>query len=299
MISAIVLAYNRCAEVLITIEKLKQIRVELPFDLEIVVVDNASADDTTPQIKAAHPDIVLVTKKTNNGIAGWNEGFAIAKNRYFLVLDDDSHPYNGLVEAVERLENNPDIGILPFQIKDVNLGTDPLLDPEEAWKDNEDVAGFIGCGAIIRKSLYEKIGGFAEWIYLYTHEFEYAIRCLNAGYRINFFGKGVVIHRVSSLNRSNKRLRVYSTRNELLIIYKYFKNDKAKYLFRIFINHLKFIRREGMASGYYVWLGFYEFLKKKKSLKKTPVAVNVQEYFANNFWSTKPIFSHQRKQAGK
>ena len=118
------------------------------------------------------------------------KGFKIAKDKYFFVLDDDSHIHSGLEEAIKRLEQNPDIGLLPFQIKDINLGTDPDLDPEDAWKDNEEVVGFIGCGAIIRKELYDKIGGFAEWIYLYTHEFEYSIRALGCRLQDQFFWKG-------------------------------------------------------------------------------------------------------------
>jgi len=295
MVSAIILAYNRRSEVLITIDKLKEYRRKLPFDLEIIVVDNASVDDTSLQIKQHHPDITLVTKKVNNAIAGWNDGFKIANGKYFLVLDDDSHIISGLPEAVKRMEDNPDIGILPFQIVDKNLGYDPDLDPEEAWKDNQDVVGFIGCGALISRKVYDKIGGFAEWIYLYTHEFEYSIRCLEAGYRINFFGKGIVIHRTSAINRSNKRIRTFATRNELLIVHKYFKNDKGKYLFRVLVNNLKFIRREGLTSGMYIMQGFFKYLKAKSGLPSTPVSLKTQDNFAENFWSTKPIFSVNRK----
>ena len=295
MVSAIILAYNRRSEVLITIDKLKEYRRKLPFDLEIIVVDNASVDDTSLQIKQHHPDITLVTKKVNNAIAGWNDGFKIANGKYFLVLDDDSHIISGLPEAVKRMEDNPDIGILPFQILDKNLGYDPDLDPEEAWKDNQDVVGFIGCGALISRKVYDKIGGFAEWIYLYTHEFEYSIRCLEAGYRINFFGKGIVIHRTSAINRSNKRIRTFATRNELLIVHKYFKNDKGKYLFRVLVNNLKFIRREGLTSGMYIMQGFFKYLKAKSDLPSTPVSLKTQDNFAENFWSTKPIFAGNRK----
>ena len=74
MVSAIILAYNRCSEVLITIQKLKEYRATLSFPLNIIVVDNASVDDTSDKINLHHPDITLVTKKINNGIAGWNEG---------------------------------------------------------------------------------------------------------------------------------------------------------------------------------------------------------------------------------
>lgn len=296
MISAVVLAYNRCAEVLLTIAKLKDYQKNLPFELEIIVVDNASNDDTSFKIKNAHPDIQLITKVKNNGIAGWNDGFQVARHKYILVLDDDSHPFSGIEEAVLRMDQNPDIGILPFQIKDPAMGTDPDLDPEEAWKDGDDVVGFIGCGALIRRKLYEDIGGYAEWIYLYTHEFEYGIRCLDAGYRINFFGKGVIIHRTSSINRSNKRIRVFATRNELLIVHKYFAKDKFKYLLRVLVNNMKFAKREGVFSAYYVFLGYCNFLKIKCEILVTPVSIKTQQYFADNFWSTKPIFSANKKQ---
>jgi len=293
MVSAIILSYNRCAEVLLTIDKLKNYRKIIPFELEIIVIDNASVDDTSIQVKTYHPELTLITKIKNNGIAGWNDGFKVARNKYFLVLDDDSHIISGLPEAVKRMEAQPDIGILPFQIKDRDLNTDPDLDPEKAWKDKEDVVGFIGCGALIKRDLYKKIGGFAEWIYLYTHEFEYSIRCLDAGYRINFFGEGIIIHRVSNINRSNKRIRIFATRNEMLIIHKYFKNDKAKYLFRILINNLKFIKREGLMSGIYILQGFLKYLQLKSKLELTPVSLKIQNYYADNFWSTKPIFTNK------
>ncbi len=271
MVSIIVLSYNRCAEVLKTIGILKTLKNTMPFDLEIIVVDNASADDTSLQVAQRHPDIVLVTKKTNNGIAGWNEGFKIAKHKYFFVLDDDSHIHSGLTDAVERLENNQDIGILAMQIKDEQLQMDAHLDPEDAWKNGEEIAGFIGCGAIIRKDVYDKIGGFAEWIYVYTHEFEYGIRCLNAGYKVVFCSDCTVIHRVSSINRSNRRMRTYATRNELAIVHKYFKTKKHKYLFRVLVNNLKFIKREGLRAGYYVLQGYLNYFKLKKVLPATPV----------------------------
>jgi GT2 family glycosyltransferase len=295
MVSVIILAYNRCPEVLVTIERTKQLKQSLDFDLEIIVVDNASGDGTSAKIKENHPDITLVTRTDNNGIAGWNDGFALARYKYLLVLDDDSNVHSGLQQAIERLEKNPQIGILGLQIVDKDLKMDPFLDPKEAWKDNEDIAGFIGCGAIIRKSVYEKIGGFAEWLFVYTHEFEYAIRCWDAGYRVSFFAGCIVVHRVSSLNRSNKRLRVFGTRNELAIVYKYFGYKKLKYIVRITLNNLKFVKREGIMSGYYVLKGLAEFIKMRSSLKRTPVSKQVQQFYADNFWGTKPVFANLKK----
>ena len=290
IISAVILSYNRCKEILTTIDKLKKLRSQLPFGLDIIVVDNASIDDTKILVPGLHTDVVFIRKEINNGIAGWNEGFKVVKTKYILVLDDDSCVVSGLTEAIDYLEQNLDTGILALDIVGEQLQGDPNLSPGEGWQHKQAVAGFIGCGAIIKTELYKKIGGFADWIYLYTHEFEYGIRCLNAGYIITFFEQCKVVHRVSDINRSKKRLRMYATRNEISIIYKYFKSSRLKYILRTVLNNLKFIKREGLLSGYHVLLGAFKFLKLRRGLIYTPVATEIQNFYAQNFWSTKPVF---------
>jgi GT2 family glycosyltransferase len=291
MISAIVLAYNRCAEVLITIGKLKEFAVTLPFPMEIIVVDNESTDNTTEQIKLLHPDIKLVTKEKNNGIAGWNDGFKIASYKNMLVLDDDSHPEWGIVEAVDYLERTPDTGILAL-----NITSGPYLTDEWVWKsgkpwqDGEEILGFFGCGAIIRKEVYDKIGGFAEWMLVYGHEWDYGIRCIDAGYKIKYFRNSSINHRASSINRSLKRARIFGTRNDMAIVYKYFGYKRWNYIATMFFNNIKRIKHESFKSAYYDILGCIEFLKFRHNLTPTPVSRETQKFFADNYMNTHPVF---------
>lgn len=289
MVSAVILAYNRCSEVLVTINKLKQYS-PLPFPLEIVVVDNASVDNTSAEISRLHPDVMLVTKKKNNAVAGWNDGFEVAKYSYFLVLDDDSHIESGLTEAIKYLETNQVVGILAL-----NVTTGPFISSSK-WKDGQDTYGFYGCGAIIRKEVYKKIGGFSEWIKVYAHEWDYGLRCLDAGYRIIYFANSNVIHRTSSKTRSPKLFWTYVTRNEMSIVYKYFsKEDRWKYIWRIFGNDCKPLKAGKFKQVYYCIVGAIMFLKLRKKLPYTPVAKEVALFFAythRNTWY--PVFGFVR-----
>jgi len=294
MVSTIILAYNRCAEVLLTIDKMKALSATLPFELEIVVVDNASIDDTSEKIKQHHPDIRLVTKVKNNGIAGWNAGFEVAKFPYFLVLDDDSNIETGLSEAITYLEAHPKVGILAL-----NVTTGPYRTEQWGWKDEQDILGFFGCGAIIRKAVYEKIGGFAEWLYVYAHEWEYGIRCLDAGYEIKYFEHSSVIHRANGTGRSFKRLRVFCTRNEMGIVYKYFGDNRWTILRRMWFNNLKHIADGAFLHTWYNIIGSIEFLKWRKTLSHTPVSEDVQNFFADNYDNTRPFFHNMKKKLGK
>lgn len=292
MVSAIILSYNRCAEVLITIDKLKVLKPNLPFTLAIIVVDNASTDDTSCQINEKHPDIILVRKEKNNGIAGWNDGFKIANNKYFLVLDDDSHIENGLTEAVAYMEQNTKVGILALNITGGTYET-------TNWIDKAEAIGFIGCGALIKREVYEKIGGFAKWLYVYGHEWEYGIRCLNAGYKIQYFQNSNVVHRTSSLNRTNKRLRTFSTRNEMGIVYKHFRSNRWKYILRVWVNSMKIIKVEGLTAAYFSFLGGIKFFGLRKELIHTPVSEETQKFFADIFWGTQPVFNFIKKRFKK
>lgn len=284
MVSAVILAYNRCSEVLVTIEKLKQYN-PLPFPLEIVVVDNASLDNTSAEIGRLHPDVVLVTKKKNNAIAGWNDGFAVAKYKYFLVLDDDSHIESGLAEAIHYLEANPEVGILAL-----NVTTGPFIS-KGRWVDGHDIYSFYGCGAIIRKEVYKTIGGFAKWIQVYAHEAEYGFRCRNAGFKIKYFENSNIIHRTSLVGRSPRRLWTYVTRNDMAIVYKYFaKNNRWIYIWRMFGNNFKFLKAGEFLRVYYCVIGTIMFLKLKNTLIHTPVSKEVALFFANNHRNTYPVF---------
>lgn len=285
MISTIILAYNRCSEVLLTIDKMEKLSATLPFDTEIIVVDNASADNTSAAIGEKHPDVVVVRKEKNNGIAGWNDGFAIAKHKYFLVLDDDSHIESGLEKAVQHLEKNNYIGILAL-----NVTTGPFISADCGWKDGQEILGFFGCGALIRKEVYDNIGGFAEWLHVYAHEWEYGIRVLEAGYKNIFFEDCIVIHRASAVNRSFGRTRIYSTRNEYGIIYKYYGKDRWKYINRMFINNLKYIKSLEFRKMYLDLIGFVKFLQLRKKLIHTPVKKEVQDYFTAKHWNLFPAF---------
>jgi GT2 family glycosyltransferase len=288
--SFVILNFNRKNELLITLSKTKEL-IGQNTEYEVIVVDNNSVDGTVAAVKEGFPEIVLVERKINNGIAGWNDGFTKARGKYLIVLDDDSHLESGLDEAISYLEENPQIGILALKI----IGGVFETTAKSKWFDKQDAGGFIGCGAIIKKEVFEKIGGFADWLHVYTHEYEYSMRCLDAGFKIVYFESAEVVHRTSAVNRTNKRLRIFSARNEMAIVYKYFRKNRFIYLFRIWINNMKLIQKDGIKTAYYITLAGLKFLKIRKTLKHTPVSIEAENFLKNYLWSVQPIMSNLKK----
>lgn len=280
--SFVIVNYNRKDELLITLSKTKELVADNASEYEIVVVDNASTDGTADAVKSDFPEVVLIENPVNTGAPAWNLGFEKAKGDYFIILDDDSHIVSGLEEGLEYMEKNPKVGILAL-----NVVSGPYTSDRWGWKDGQNIAGFIGCGAIFRKETYKKIGGYAEWMFLYVNEWELSLRCINAGYDVRFFGNSKVIHRVSSLHRSSKRLRVFVTKHELGIVYKHFSVNRAGFLWRVAINNLKIVKNGEFKNAWYNALGMLEFLKMRKSLKYTPVSAEAQKAFAADFEITR------------
>ncbi len=281
--SFVIVNYNRKDEILTTISKSKEITRNAAADFEIIIVDNASSDGSSAAIKARYEDVIVIDNEVNSGAAAWNLAFERARGEYFIILDDDSHVESGLQEALEYLDRNKEVGVLALNIKG---GAYQTTD----WKDLADTIGFIGCGAIVRRQLYEKIGGYADWMFLYTNEYEYGIRCLDAGFKIKYFKNTQVIHRTSSLNRTTRRLKVFSVRNEMAIVYKFFDKDKRNLLlFRVYFNNLKGIYSLGLRSVPWYYAALREFLQLKKTLPHTPVKKEIQEIYSKNYWSTKPF----------
>lgn len=283
--SFVIVNYNRKDELLITISKTKELVSRTQGDFEIVVVDNGSADGSIHAVESQFPEVVLIKNPVNTGAPAWNLGFEKAKGKYLIIIDDDSHIVSGLEEALDYMDIEAGVGLLAL-----NITTGPYTTADFKWKHLQDVVGFLGCGAIFRRSVYEKIGGYAEWIFLYANEWELALRCWSAGYSVRYFEKSNVNHRASKIHRTSKRLRVLSTRNELGIAYKHFGHNRWTYIFRMYMNTLKRIKVHGIKNTYYDFLGGIEFLKMRKSLDYTPVTKEAQDFFVENYTNTFPVF---------
>lgn len=279
--SFVLVNYNRKDEVLITITKSKELIKNNLNDYEIVIVDNASTDGSANAIKSIHPDVVLIENKINTGAPAWNLGFEKAKGDYFIIIDDDSHIEYGLEEALTYLDKNTEVGVLAL-----NVVSGPYTSKMWNWKDGQDLVGFIGCGAILRRETYEKVGGYADWMFLYVNEWEYGLRVINAGYKVRYFENSIVQHRASAVNRTSKRFRVFVTKHELGIVYKHFSVNRWKYMFRVIVNNLKSIKDGQFKHTWWNILGMIEFFKIKKSLNHTPVSEDAQNFFSKTYITT-------------
>jgi len=282
--SFVIVNYNRRDELLITIQKTKDLIRDYQGNYEIVVVDNGSTDGSAEAVRSTFAnDVNLIAQPINTGAPAWNLGFAAAKGDYFIILDDDSHIESGLEDALHYMEAHPKIGVLAL-----NVLTGPYTSEQWEMQEDKNIVGFIGCGAVLRRETYDKIGGYPEWIFLYVNEWDVGMRCLNAGYTVQFYENCRVIHRTSALHRTNKRLTMLVNKHGLGIVYKYFSYKRTKYLIRVALNSLKqALKKFDFKEAWYIILGIREFLKLKKTLVPTPVPADVQRQFSKAFHGTK------------
>ena len=293
--SFVLVNYNRKDELMITLSKSKELIKGNFRDYEIVVVDNASTDGSTAAVVANFPEVILIENTVNTGAPAWNLGFEKALGDYFIIIDDDSHIEYGLEEALIYMDHNPTVGVVAL-----NVVTGPYTSDMWGWKDGDETVGFIGCGAILRRETYEKIGGYADWMFLYVNEWEYGLRCIDAGYHVRFFANSKVIHRASKIHRSTRRLREFVTMHEMAIVYKHFSSQRFKYLLRIMLNGLKSVKDLNFREMSYNISGMIAFWKMRKTLKRTPVSPYAQDLFANTFLVTKiPVFGFLKQRLNK
>lgn len=229
LVTVNILSFNRKDELRNTLTKVYEQDYK---NIEVIVVDNASSDGSAEMVKKEFPDVHLIQMEKNIGIAGWNEGFKVAKGEYVLVLDDDSYPdkqtiYNSLLCAQEK----DNIGIIVLRIFDNKK--DSIINEKN---ENQNTLSFIGCGALISNKALRRTNYFNEKLFLYEHEVDFAIRIYNDGLKLVYCNHSLIIHSNSVINRKyiqsiDHRKVFYSTKNILFILLNYFEYKKV--LFRI------------------------------------------------------------------
>jgi GT2 family glycosyltransferase len=217
-----ILSFNRKAELRNTLQKVYE---QAYPNIQVIVVDNNSNDGSAKMVMEEFPSVLLVSLEKNTGIAGWNEGFKVAEGEFILVLDDDSYPAPQAIElCITSMQENSQCGIVACRIMNTKTHTYANF-----LKINDIPYEFIGCGALLRKSMLDRVGFFSNVLFIYLHELEFSLRMIDAGYIIVEQPKAIVYHNVSSINRVaatpaqiDKRKIFYDTQNIIYILIKYF-----------------------------------------------------------------------------
>ena len=97
---------------------LRSLRRSLPPDSEIIVIDNASTDDTVEHVRREFPEIILATCDENLGFAaGMNRGITLVQGKFLFFLNPDTLLPRGTVESlIKTLAEHPRAAIAGAQM---------------------------------------------------------------------------------------------------------------------------------------------------------------------------------------
>lgn len=196
-VSAIVIT-NRQDDVVRT--ALASLAAQTYRPLELVLFGNGAALEPPPGLEEGGIELRMGSSRENLGVAGGrNAAVPLATGEALLFLDDDAILREGAIEkAVAALQSAADVGAVALRIVDPGTGQTALwyypLD-RETWQHRRfDATNFIGCGGLVRREVFERLGGFWPGYFREMEEVDLCWRMMSGGWRIRFEPEAVVEH---------------------------------------------------------------------------------------------------------
>jgi N-acetylglucosaminyl-diphospho-decaprenol L-rhamnosyltransferase len=198
------------------------------YVLEIIVVDNASCDDSVAMLRAKYPQVALIANAANRGFTGGNnQGIAVSRGRYVMVLNPDTEVLDdALDQLVIYLDGHPDVGAIGPQLlnPDRSLQSSRRRFPslatalfESTWLQGvapqriltqyymddvpvspaHEVDWLNGACTVFRRVVLDRVGVYDEHnFFMYSEELDLCRRVKEAGWQIVYLPEAQVVHYV-------------------------------------------------------------------------------------------------------
>jgi GT2 family glycosyltransferase len=239
-VSVVVLTWNGLED---TLSCLDSLRASTWPELDVIVVDNASADGTEQAVALRHPEVTLVQTGSNLGFAGGNNaGIRVALDHgadaVFVLNNDTCVPAYAVERLVRALDDDPMAGACSPVIHYAN---DPgrwwfagsPYDPRRAraGRASEYERGgqlprkpvridrAAGAAMVVRAEVIRAVGAFAEELFYLYEDVDWSLRIRAVGWHILLVPDADVAHKVAASQGGmphTPTTAYYGTRNDLL-----------------------------------------------------------------------------------
>ncbi|MCG8578742.1 MAG: glycosyltransferase family 2 protein [Bacteroidales bacterium] len=217
-------------------------------NVDIIVADNASSDDSVAFINDNFDNVGLIQLDENYGFAGgYNQALQQLNADYFILLNSDVAPESGWLEPlISQMDDDGNLGACMPKIRSYNepdkfeyagasggyidlfgypFCRGRILDSIETDKGqyNKALPVFWATGAalMIRSDLYLKSGGLDEAFFAHMEEIDLCWRLKNMGYEIKVVPSSEVLHvGGATLSQQNAHKTFLNFRNNLMMLVK-------------------------------------------------------------------------------
>lgn len=228
----------------------------VPSGTEIIVVDNASTDDSVEICRALGATVLEMPKNLGFGTA-CNRGAEAATAENLLFLNPDARLEPGALDALaDALHRYPDAAAFNPRILNEDgsqflrrrtiLLPRPYLFRPPAPTGDEKIITATGAALLIRNDVFSEIGGFDENIFLYYEDDDISTRIIKKGYDVFYIHSSVVVHKIGKSTAGHEtdtssyfreyestRSRIYVSRKHGIRIYRRWELLKSKIKLRL------------------------------------------------------------------
>jgi len=232
-------------------------------NIEIIVADNASTDNSIDFIKNNYPTIQIIKNKENGGFAkGYNDALKNIDTDIFCLLNSDIEvTENWLQPIITCFENEPETAIIQPKILDYNNKSkfeyagagggyidkygypfcrgrifNTIENDTAQFNDVKEIFWASGACFFIRSKVFFELNGFDEDYFAHQEEIDLCWRVKNKNKKIKYVGLSTVYHvGGATLKETNPKKTFLNFRNSLFSLV---KNLPKKSLFPIIFMRL-------------------------------------------------------------